>query len=115
MALAGVLHARQHVAGQLGPDSIVRVAACLMAADGARAAPRKMASVEGLFPADVKTVGIVMPSSVLKNEKLEQGVRALERAGYKVKLGDHVRGVTERPPLAARVSDFEKMWLDPEV
>ena len=27
MALAGVLHARQHVAGQLGPDSIVRVAA----------------------------------------------------------------------------------------
>ena len=72
-------------------------------------------SVKGLFPEDVKTVGILLPSSVLASKKLDQGVQMLEKAGYRVKLGDHVRGVKEQPSVEDRVRDFEKLWLDPEV
>ena len=71
-------------------------------------------SVKGIFPENVKTVGIVMPSSVMERRKLEKGVKMLKAAGYKVKLGDFVR-VKERAAVEDRVKDFEKMWLDPEV
>ena len=81
----------------------------------AEATPKKVVSLKGIFPKDVKTIGILMPSSVIKASVLEKGVKRLEEAGYKIKLGDHVRGVTNRPPAEARVADFEKMWLDPEV
>ena len=87
------------------------VAACVMAKD---ATASKGASVKGLFPDNVKTVGIVMPSSVLERKKLDLGVRLLKEAGYKVKLGDYVM-VKERAAVEDRVKDFEKMWLDPEV
>ena len=87
------------------------VAACVMAKD---ATASKGASVKGLFPDNVKTVGIVMPSSVLERKKLDLGMRLLKEAGYKVKLGDYVM-VKERAAVEDRVKDFEKMWLDPEV
>ncbi|MBR4615748.1 MAG: LD-carboxypeptidase [Kiritimatiellae bacterium] len=87
------------------------VAACVMAKD---AKVSKCASAKGLFPDNVKTVGIVMPSSVLDRKKLDFGVRLLKEAGYKVKLGDFVL-VKERAAVEDRVKDFEKMWLDPEV
>ena len=83
--------------------------------DGKTKAPRAEESVKGIFPEDVKTVGILMPSSVLNRNSLERGIRMLEKAGYKVKLGDYVRGVKEQRPAEDRVKDFEKIWLDPEV
>lgn len=96
----------------------------LSASDGASVAPgaeteekesaKKWLPVTGMFPENVKTVGIVMPSSVLEREKLEKGVKMIEKAGYKVKLGDFVR-VKTRASVEDRVKDFEKMWLDPEV
>ena len=91
--------------------AVCGVAACVMA-ESAKA--EKLESVKGLFPENVKTVGIVMPSSVLERNKLERGVRMLKDAGYKVKVGDFVR-VKERAAVEDRVKDFEKMWLDPEV
>ena len=87
---------------------------CLTAAAEDKGASKKWPSVDGVFPENVKTVGIVMPSSVLERRKLEKGVQMLEKAGYKVKLGDFVR-VKEQAAVEDRVKDFEKMWLDPEV
>ena len=87
---------------------------CLTAASEEKSTARSRPSADGMFPEDVKTVGIVMPSSVLERPKLEKGIRLLEKAGYKVKVGDFVR-VKERAAVEDRVKDFEKMWLDPEV
>ena len=95
--------------------AVCALAACIAVAEGAkRDAPKAEKSVKGLFPENVKTVGIVMPSSVLERRKLDKGVKMLEAAGYKVKLGDFVR-VKEQAAVEDRVKDFEKMWLDPEV
>ena len=85
-----------------------------VAATEEKGTSKKWPSVDGVFPENVKTVGIVMPSSVLERRKLEKGVQMLEKAGYKVKLGDFVR-VKEQAAVEDRVKDFEKMWLDPEV
>ncbi len=87
---------------------------CLTAASEEKKAAKSWPSVDGVFPKNVKTVGIVMPSSVLERRKLDKGVKMLEAAGYKVKLGDFVR-VKEQAAVEDRVKDFEKMWLDPEV
>ena len=84
-------------------------------AETSKKSPRAPESLKGLFPENVKTVGILMPSSVISGKVLDRGIRMLEEAGYKVKLGDHVRGVKEQPPVEVRVQDFEKLWLDPEV
>ena len=89
-------------------------ALCLTAASEEKKAAKSWPSVDGVFPKNVKTVGIVMPSSVLERRKLDKGVKMLEAAGYKVKLGDFVR-VKEQAAVEDRVKDFEKMWLDPEV
>ncbi len=89
-------------------------ALCLTAASEEKKAAKSWPSVDGVFPKNVKTVGIVMPSSVLERRKLDKGVKMLETAGYKVKLGDFVR-VKEQAAVEDRVKDFEKMWLDPEV
>ena len=89
-------------------------ALCLTAASEEKKEVKNWPSVDGIFPENVKTVGIVMPSSVLERRKLDKGVKMLEAAGYKVKLGDFVR-VKEQAAVEDRVKDFEKMWLDPEV
>ena len=93
---------------------------CGMALSSAMAAavkksPREPESLKGLFPENVKTIGILMPSSVVSGKVLDRGVQMLEEAGYRVKLGDHVRGVKEQPSAEVRAQDFEKLWLDPEV
>ena len=90
------------------------VVLCLTAASEEKKESKSWPSVDGVFPKNVKTVGIVMPSSVLERRKLDKGVKMLEAAGYKVKLGGFVR-VKEQAAVEDRVKDFEKMWLDPEV
>lgn len=87
---------------------------CCTAMGADKPAARRLPSVKGLFPEDVKTVGILAPASVPERRMLDRGVQMLEEAGYKVKLGDFVR-VKERAAAEDRVKDFEKMWLDPEV
>ena len=89
-------------------------ALCLMAEGTEGAASKKYPPVKGIFPENVKTVGIVMPSQVLERKKLEKGIQLLEEAGYRVKVGEFVR-VKKQAPAEDRVRDFERMWLDPEV
>lgn len=70
-------------------------------------------------PAIVKgdTIGVVSPSYAPKPAWLARGIRALERAGFIVKLDPDV----ERAPRFTRAEDERraesvmKMWLDPDV
>jgi muramoyltetrapeptide carboxypeptidase len=63
------------------------------------------------------TIGVVSPSYAPKSAWLQRGVRALERAGFNVKLDPEV----EMPPRFTRVEDERRaenlmgMWLDPQV
>jgi len=68
----------------------------------------------GCFPSEIKTVGIVMPASILAKEKFDKGVRLLEEAGYRVKKAPRL-SFDKRASLEDRVKDFEETWLDPEV
>ena len=70
--------------------------------------------LSGCFPPAIKTVGVVMPASILKQKSFDEGIRALEKAGYRVKKAQRL-SFDKLAPLKDRVSDFEEMWLDPEV
>src|SRR5207248_173146 len=70
-------------------------------------------------PAIVKgdTIGVVSPSYAPKPGWLQRGVRALERAGFNVKLDpeiDHLPRFT-RAEDERRAENLMGMWLDPQV
>ncbi len=73
----------------------------------------------GIYPENIKTIGLVSPSSPPVEERILEGIRLLQDAGIKVKTGDHIfaQAVPGSPsaPLEGRVADFRKMWNDPEV
>jgi len=70
-------------------------------------------------PAIVKgdTIGVVSPSYAPKAGWLQRGIRALERAGFKVLLDPEV----DRPPRFIRGEDQRRaeslmsMWVNPQV
>ena len=70
--------------------------------------------LHGVFPPEVKTVGVVMPASILAKEKFDRGVAALREAGYRVKLAPRL-SFDRTASVADRAKDFEEMWMDPEV
>lgn len=70
--------------------------------------------LQGVFPPEVKTVGVVMPASILEKAKFERGVAALREAGYRVKLAPRLR-FDKVASVEDRVKDFEETWMDSEV
>ena len=66
----------------------------------------------GLFPPDVKTVGVVSVSSIIGKENLASATNHLVRAGYHVKVMPNVLKM-ESPDLRAKY--FEQAWMDPEI
>ena len=64
-----------------------------------------------------QTVGIVSPASPMNPERLTMGIKYIEKFGYKVKLGSHVRDVYGY--LAGsdedRADEVNEMFIDPEV
>ena len=70
--------------------------------------------LSGVFPPEVKTVGVVMPASILAKAKFDRGVDALKAAGYRVKLAPRL-SFGKLAPVEDRVKDFEETWMDPEV
>ena len=63
------------------------------------------------------TIGILSPSSALKDEKWEQAIKNIENLGYHVKISQHARnkwgylsGTDEE-----KVSDLHAMFSDPDV
>ncbi|MEJ7760410.1 MAG: LD-carboxypeptidase [Gemmatimonadaceae bacterium] len=91
-----------------------------MAADGnahitdtvmARALTRPRAIAKG------ESIGVVAPSYSPREGQLARGVKALERAGYKVILDPDILELRrfERHQDERRASNFMGMWLDPRV
>lgn len=66
----------------------------------------------GLFPPDVKTVGIVSVSHLISKDAFVRGTNLLAEAGYRVKAMPNVLKM-ESPDVRARL--FERAWLDPEI
>ena len=96
----------------------MKIMALLMAAAlGVSAAEKKAPpppDLAGCFPPEVKTIGVVMPASILNKASFDRGVAALKSAGYAVKLAPRL-DFKKVAPVADRVADFEQMWMDPEV
>lgn len=74
----------------------------------------KELDLAGCFPAEIRTVGIVMPASILAKPQFDRGIAALECAGYRVKLAPRL-DFKKQASVADRTADLEDMWLDPEV
>lgn len=70
--------------------------------------------LSGVFPPEVKTVGVVMPASILARAKYDRGVDALKAAGYRVKPAPRL-SFDKLAPVEDRVKDFEETWMDSEV
>ena len=85
---------------------------CAWATVGAETGMKNKAG--NLFPADVKTVGIVSISSILPKEKFDCGTNLIVSAGYRVKVMPNVQG-PKVAPAETRARLFEKAWLDPEI
>lgn len=66
----------------------------------------------GVFPSDVRTIGIVSMSFAIAKDKFDKGTNLLSKAGYRVKVMPNVMKV-ENPVVRARC--FEQAWLDPEI
>lgn len=90
------------------------IAALALAATTAVAAADPKLDLRGAFPPEVKTIGVVMPASILAKAKFDRGVAALRAAGYAVKLAPRL-AFDKLAPVEDRVKDFEETWLDPEV
>ena len=86
------------------------IAALALVAAAAVATP----DFSNVFPPSVKTVGVVMPASILAKAKFDAGVAALRKAGYAVKVAPRL-SFGKVAPVEDRVKDFEEAWLDPEV
>ena len=84
----------------------------LAAATAVAAAPKP--DFHGIFPPEVKTIGVVMPASIQPKKKFDIGVEALRAAGYRVKLAPRLK-FDAVAPVEDRVKDFEETWMDPEV
>ena len=67
-----------------------------------------------LFPADVKTVGVVSISSILAEKALAKGTNLLVQSGYHVKVMSNVKG-PEVAPADVRARLLTEAWLDPEI
>ena len=79
---------------------------------GAVAADGAGEGFRGLFPPDVKTVGIVSVSHLISEKSFVRGTNLLAKAGYRVKAMPNVLKMVP-PEIRARL--FEQAWLDPEV
>jgi muramoyltetrapeptide carboxypeptidase len=68
-----------------------------------------------LRPGDL--IGVVVPASPMKHDRLENGIRYLENLGYRVKLGKHVHKETGylAGRDAERADDINQMFRDPKV
>ena len=86
--------------------SVLLLVAAAMSAHGADAAK--------LFPADVKTIGVVSISSILAEKALAKGTNLLVKSGYHVKMMPNVKGPNVAP-ADVRARLLTEAWLDPEI
>ena len=77
----------------------------------------------GVFPENVKTIGIFTPGSYPVVKNIMTSVRLLEKAGYKVKIYPNALRQREKSdvgyyasmPAKYRIKDFETAWNDKKI
>lgn len=86
-------------------------------------AGKKVRNYTGVFPKNVKTIGIITPGSYPAVKTVRNSVKLLEKAGYKVKIYPNALRPREKTdngyyatmPAKYRIEDFEAAWNDPEI
>ena len=96
------------------PGIMKRLIMFMAAAAVASATASQAPDLSGVFPEDVKTVGIVAMSSVIPTKTFNAGTNALTKAGYRLKVMPNVPEQTVATP-ERRARLFEEAWLDPEI
>jgi muramoyltetrapeptide carboxypeptidase len=87
------------------------------------AAGGEIRNYTGVFPKNVKTIGIFTPGSYPVVKHIMTSVRLLEKAGYKVKIYPNALRPREKSdvgyyasmPAKYRIQDFEAAWNDREI
>ncbi len=87
------------------------------------AAKGKARNYTGVFPENVKTIGIITPGSYPVAKNIRKSVRLLEKSGYKVKIYPNALRPREKSdaghyasmPAKYRIADFEAAWRDMEI
>jgi muramoyltetrapeptide carboxypeptidase len=74
-----------------------------------------LSTPKALVPGD--TIGVVMPSTSPRENRVKRGVKALERAGFKTRLDPEllVKRTYHRREDQRRADNLMAMWSDPEV
>jgi len=82
---------------------------------GTTSAPLILSRPKALVPGD--TIGVVLPSSSPRESRVKRGVRALERAGFRVRLDPEllVPRRFHRREDERRAENLMSMWSDPDV
>ena len=86
-------------------------------------AGKKLRNYSGVFPKNVKTIGIITPGSYPIAANIKKSVKLLENAGYKVKIYPNALREREKSdvgyyasmPAKYRIQDFEAAWNDKEI
>ncbi len=93
-------------------------AAALCAATALGARPDESAATNApafrCFPPEIRTIGVVMPASILAKKRFDAGIAALKNAGIRVKLAPRL-DFRKTASAADRAADFQEAWMDPEV
>lgn len=87
------------------------------------AAGKKIRDYTGVFPAHVKTIGMVTPGSYPVAKTIRNSAKLLKKAGYKVKIYPNALRAREKSdvgyyasmPAKYRIQDFEAAWNDKEI
>lgn len=83
---------------------------------GVRLNPKKSKTLNltAAFPEGIRTIGVVMPASIVKKEGFDRLASAIRDAGYKVKVTSRI-DFAKVASAEDRAKDFMDMWMDPEV
>jgi len=84
------------------------------AAAGAGKPEKLIPDLTGCYSDKVRTVGVVMPASIVGRKAYEACKAKILAAGYKVKEAPRL-DFKAVAPVDDRVADFKDMWMDPEV
>ena len=73
-----------------------------------------------IFPESVKVIALVAPGMPASKKQMDEVIKNLQAAGYKVKVMPNARlyeapSKIKKVPKDKRFSDFKQAWFDPEV
>lgn len=83
---------------------------------GVKVNPKKAKTINltAAFPEGIRTIGIVMPASIVRKKAFDKLTGALSAAGYRLKFAPRMN-FDKVASAEDRAKDFADMWMDPEV